>query len=554
MPTIPENRTLSATSVDILNAIRNNASANYRDYVPQASASQDSVREIGAIIMNFPALQNEFLSALVNRIGRVIITSKSFDNPWSVFKKGILEFGETVEEIFVNIAKPFEYDPAVAENKVFAREIPDVRAAFHILNYQKFYKATIQNEQLRQAFLSWNGVTELIAKITESMYTGANYDEFLTMKYMLAKNILNGRLYPVQIPTVEEANMKSIISTVKGVSNNYEFMTPNYNVAGVATHTQKEDQYFIVNSQFDATMDVEVLASAFNMDKADFIGHRVLIDSFGTLDVNRLNLLFANDSNYEPLTTEELSALDAIPCVLVDKDWFMIFDNILNFTENYNGEGLYWNYWYHTWKTFSVSPFANATVFVPGVPTVTGITISPTSATIAPGQGVLFSADVTTSNFASKAVDWSISPETEGVSITPLGQLIVDQGVTSGSITVTATSVVNPDVTTSATVTIASGDVPPTPTPTVDSVTVSPESASIAIGGTQQFSATVTGSTGVSQEVTWSITPVDENTSVVNGLVTVGENATEGSTYTVTATSVADTTKSGSATITVTSE
>lgn len=547
MPTIPENRTLNATSVDILNAIRNNASANYRDYVPQASASQDSVREIGSIIMNFPALQNEFLSALVNRIGRVIITSKSFDNPWSVFKKGILEFGETVEEIFVNIAKPFEYDPAVAENRVFAREIPDVRAAFHILNYQKFYKATIQNEQLRQAFLSWNGVTELIAKITESMYTGANYDEFLTMKYMLAKNILNGRLYPVQIPTVEEANMKSIISTVKGVSNNYEFMTPNYNVAGVATHTQKEDQYFIVNSQFDATMDVEVLASAFNMDKADFIGHRVLIDSFGTLDVNRLNLLFANDSNYEPLTPEELTALDAIPCVLVDKDWFMIFDNILNFTENYNGEGLYWNYWYHTWKTFSVSPFANATVFVPGVPEVTAITISPTSATIAPGQGVLFSADVTTSNFASKAVDWGISPETEGVSITPLGQLVVDQGVSSGTITVTATSVINPDVSTSATVTISNGEV----TPTVDSVTVSPETANIAIGATQQFSATVTGSTGVSQEVTWSLAPTDENVTVSNGLVSVGEGATADSTYTLTATSTVDITKSGSAAITV---
>mgnify|MGYP000075391992 FL=1 len=73
---------------------------------------------------------------------------------------------------------------------MFKREIPDVRAAFHILNYQKFYKATISNDQLRQAFLSWQGITDLIAKIVDSMYTGANYDEFLTMKYMLARNIL----------------------------------------------------------------------------------------------------------------------------------------------------------------------------------------------------------------------------------------------------------------------------------------------------------------------------------------------------------------------------
>ena len=117
MPTIPNVSALTGSSVDILNAIRNSASANYRDYVPAADPSQDSVREIGAIIMNYPVLQNEFLTALVNRIGRVLITSKMYSNPWASFKQGMLEFGETVEEIFVNIAKPFQYDPAVAENK-----------------------------------------------------------------------------------------------------------------------------------------------------------------------------------------------------------------------------------------------------------------------------------------------------------------------------------------------------------------------------------------------------------------------------------------------------
>lgn len=453
MPTRPTNVRLASSSVDILNAIRNSATANYRDYVPAALPNQDSIREIGAVIMQFPALQNEFLSALINRIGRVMITSKMYSNPWNIFKQGVLEFGETIEEIFVNIAKPFEYDPAVAESRVFAREIPDVRAAFHVLNYQKFYKATIQNEQLRQAFLSWQGITDLIAKIVDAMYTGANYDEFQTMKYLLARHILNGELYAMQVPTVSEANMKSIVSTVKGVSNNLEFMSSKYNLAGVANYTMKENQFIIVNSEFDATMDVEVLASAFNMDKADFMGHRVLIDSFGNLDTDRLDLLFANDDNYTPLTAAEIAALDAVPAVLVDAQWFMIFDNLYNFTEQYNGEGLYWNYWYHVWKTFSVSPFANAVVFVPGAPTITSVSVSPASATVSAGQTVLLSATVVTSNFASKAVDWSISPETEGVTIDPLGTLSIGPDVASGTeLTVTATS--HYDSTKSATATI----------------------------------------------------------------------------------------------------
>lgn len=456
MPTIPKNLKLTSTSVDILNAIRNSASSNYRDYVPAAMPNADSVREIGAIIMNYPALQNEFLNALINRIGRVMITSKMYSNPWAIFKQGLLEFGETIEEIFVNIAKPFEYDPAVAESKVFAREIPDVRAAFHVLNYKKFYKATIQNEQLRQAFLSWEGITELISKIVDSMYTGANYDEFQTMKYLLARHILNGELHAVQVPTVSEQNMKSVVSTIKGVSNNFEFMSNKYNVAGVATYSMKENQYIVVNSNFDAVMDVEVLASAFNMDKADFMGRRVLVDSFGNLDVDRLNALFDGDDWYTPLTSAETAALNAIPAVLVDDKWFMIFDNMFNFTELYNGEGLYWNYWYHVWKTFSVSPFANAAVFVPGAPAVSGVTVSPASVTISAGQSVLLTANVATTNFASKAVNWEISPETEGVTISPEGLLYIGAEVDSGTeITVTATSVFDSTKSASATVTVA---------------------------------------------------------------------------------------------------
>nr|DAT83916.1 MAG TPA: Head protein [Caudoviricetes sp.] len=439
MATKPKIVTLTNSSVDILNVIRNNATINYQNYVPLATPDADSIREIGAVIMDNPQLQNEFLSALVNRIGRVLITSKMYENPWSMFKKGLLEFGETIEEIFVNIAKPYQFDPAVAESNLFKREIPDVRSAFHIMNYQKYYKTTIQNDQLRQAFLSWQGITDLIAKIVDSMYTGANYDEFQTMKYMLAKHVLDGRMYPVTIPTVSDTNMKTIVSTIKGVSNNYEFMSSKYNLAGVQNYSMKADQYLLINSKFDATMDVEVLASAFNVDKAEFAGKRVLVDSFGSLDIDRLNILFADDPTYTEISAAELEALDAIPCILVDKDWFMIFDNYFNFTEQYNGEGLYWNYWYHVWKTFSVSPFANNALFIPGTPKVTKVTVSPATATVKAGQKIALSADVQTDYFAPQSVDWTSNKD--GVTVNKSGVVTVGADVVTGTqIIITATS------------------------------------------------------------------------------------------------------------------
>lgn len=457
MANIPKNMELTASAVDILNIIRNNASANYRDYVPVAENNSHSVREIGGIIMQYPTLQNEFLSALVNRIGRIIITSKMYSNPWSMFKQGVLEFGETVEEIFVDLAKPFQYDTAMAESKIFAREMPDVKSAFHILNYQKFYKTTIQNKQLAQAFLSLEGITDLITKIINSMYAGAQYDEFLVMKYMIAKNILNGRLHAVTVPEITDTNCKKIASVMKGVSNGYEFLKRDYNTAGVATYAEKDSQYLIVNSQFDAIMDVEVLASAFNMDKAEFSGHRVLVDSFGSLDVERLNILFKGDDTYTSFTDDELQALDVIPAILVDKNWFMIFDNLYEFTEQYNGEGLYWNYWFHTWKTISVSPFANASVFVPNVPTVTKVSVSPTSVSAHAGQKVVLSVDVETENFAPKTVVWSLGESApDGVSVDIYGVVSINAEVESGAtFTVTATSTFDNTKSSSATITVA---------------------------------------------------------------------------------------------------
>jgi hypothetical protein len=452
MPTRPTVKTLTNSSVDILNVIRENASQNYRDYVPKATANAESIRAIGAVIMDYPALQNEFLSALVNRIGRVLLTSKMYDNPWAFFKRGMLEYGETVEEVFVNIAKPFQFDPAVAETNVFKREIPDVRTAFHIMNYQKYYKATISNDQLRQAFLSWQGITDLISKIVDTMYTGANYDEFQTMKYLLARHILDGRMYPVQIPAVSSENMKTIVSAVKGISNLFTFASSDYNLAGVTTHSNKHSQYMIVNSKFDATMDVEVLAAAFNMDRAEFAGRRVLVDSFGSLDTARLALLFKDDPTYVEINSGELEALDKIPAVIVDRDWFMIFDNYQNFTEQYNGEGLYWNYWYHVWKIFSVSPFANNALFVPATPAVSAITVSPGTATLAKGQTLQLTANVTTSNFAPKTVTWS--SDKEGVEVDSSGKVTVLSTATTGAAHIKATSTFDASKSGTATITV----------------------------------------------------------------------------------------------------
>ena len=145
--------------------------------------------------------------------------------------------------------------------------------------------------------------------------------------------------------------------------------------------------------------------------------------------------------------------LDAIPALMVDESWFMIFDNYYNMTEQYNGEGLYWNYWYHVWKTFSVSPFSNAVLYTTKTPAITDVSISPNTASIAKGGSAQFAATVVSTGFAPKNVTWSLTGDSAVTStVTSEGKVTIAGNEQNTTLTLTATS--NYDTTKSGTSTI----------------------------------------------------------------------------------------------------
>lgn len=376
-----------------------------------------SIHNIGEYILGYQAYQNAFLTALVNRIGRVLVTSRLWQNPWAVFKKGKLEYGETVEEIFANIAKPHSFNPSKAEKEVFKREIPDVRAAFHSMNFQKFYKVTITTAQLRQAFLSYGELTDLIARIVDTLSTGMQLDEFLTMKYMLCREALNGGIYTVVTPAIDgtQDDRESIIASYREYTNNMKFLKTSYNRAGVRTSTPIDKQVIIMPNKSEAVLGVKVLASAFNIGEVDYISKRIPVDAweFDADDEERLAELFEGDDDYKPFTSTEKTALKNINAAKFDEDWFMVFDNFEQFTENYNGQGLYWQYFYHVWKTFSVSPFANAIIFTSQKSSITSVTVSPATANAAVGTSIAMLADVKGTGLFEKTVTWSIESTEE---------------------------------------------------------------------------------------------------------------------------------------------
>lgn len=351
---------LQTSTVEILNTIRANASLEYQQNVPEITKATE-IPKVGDAIFGVAGLTNQFVSALMNRIAIVLVKSATFNNPYVELKKGYVEFGETIEEVFVNIAKVRDFDAEKGEKREFKRTLPDVKTAFHAINWRVQYPLTIQDQDLRTAFLTAEGLTDFIAKLVDSMYTAKSYDEYLLFKYLIIKSVTHGGMKPVAVPN---AVGNELATKFRAISNKLGFMSTEYNPSGVFTTTPKADQRIFMDTDLDAGFDVEVLSSAFNMDKAEYLAKRYLIDSWDTFDNERWATIRSESDAVEEVTDDELALMRNVKAVLVDTDFFQVYDNLLKFTETYVGSGMYWNYFLNNYMTISPSPFANAIVFV----------------------------------------------------------------------------------------------------------------------------------------------------------------------------------------------
>lgn len=460
--------TLNASTLQILNTIRANATQEYQDLVPKVETTTD-IPKVGEVLYGYPAMGNQFVNALMNRIALVVIRSATFNNPYAKFKKGYLENGETVEEVFVNLVKAREFNVEKAEAREFKRSVPDVRAAFHIMNWRVQYPITIQDEDLRMAFLTPQGVTDMITKIINAVVTSYEYDEYLLFKYLMIKAIAHGKMYPVAF---DSTDMKTAAVQFRTYSNNLTFINTKYNESGVHTSTSKEEQQIFMDSAFNADYDVNVLASAFNMDKANFMGALNLIDSWNTFDSDRFDVILENCDMMEEITADELALMSNVKAVLLDPEWFQIYDNQNRMTQTYVASGEYQNYFYNVWKTLSTSPFSNAIVFVDDAVTVTAptsLTFTVASKSVSDETTVLTleldDSTVGAGNIAYEFVQTEAAT-TDGIAIHKFGGIIYPSGTTTaltlsiklpayGS-TLTASSTIDPDAEVGDTITFTS--------------------------------------------------------------------------------------------------
>ncbi len=422
----------------LFNFVRQNASGNFKEVVPEATDS--NISDISNILFNdaYQPLLNEFVTNLINRIGLTIVRNKSFDNPLAILKKGSTPLGTDIQDIYENPADAEQYAISNGEMaKLLTITDPDTKVAYYRRNRKDMYTKTIAREALQGAFVSWNKFENYIGAITQSLYSGNYIDEFEYTKGLVVGAYENNKAIIETVSAVTSgATATAFVKKCRKLYKKMSFPSTDYNAYSkmtgdakkVKTWTDPSRVVVLVTSDVMQETDVEVLAKAFNMNETDFLGRVIEVDKF-----------------------DEDGKIQGIIC---DEAFFQIYDNIFRFDEFYNARTMSWNEYLHVWETFAICPFANAVILATEAPDVPATAVTVDKSTVSLAESATATVNVTLTPLQSTAT-LSVASSAEGKATATISNGVVTiTGVDAGEATITVTATNSDSTTKTATIAV----------------------------------------------------------------------------------------------------
>ncbi len=431
--------------VTSLNAIREISSEIYHRYVPIIDEATD-ISKFAEPILSVPEVYNEFCDALVNRIVYTQFQIKSFRNPLVVLEGDRIPLGYAGQEVYVNPAKGRTYNPNDFAGLLVKYEA-DVKVQYMAINSDVQYPVTFSRQQLKKAFVSWGDLETFIDGLSNSLYNGAFIDEFRFTKYIVTdaykdnKAVIDSSLSAVS----SEATAKAFVEKARQLFLDFQLPSSSYNawskVGGegkpVVTWTNPEDIVMLIRNDIRAYLDVNVLASAFNMDKTTLMGNIITIDNFDAYDDDGVKVFDGS----------------AILGIICDKSWFRIKRQDMFMDSFYNPNNRSIQYYLNVVKMYNYSLFANGVILATAAPTspITALKFKETAPEVTAEEEITLHLEATpaygnttvtfTSGTTSKATVTKVDDRTVKVKGVAAGTSVIT--ATAGSVTGTVTVTVN---------------------------------------------------------------------------------------------------------------
>ena len=378
------------TSV-VLNAIRETASNAYQTEIPIATA--ENIKDVGEAVLTAPtAIRNEFMANLYNKVGLTLIDTPVVDNDFAFLKKGTLEYGQIIEDIYVGLAQSEPYITGMSDGEYpdpFAIRKTEHYSAFYSTILSRQYRQTRHLTDLRKAFHTPGGVEQFLAAMMNALVSAENYDDMRASIALIARQIEEGikasdagkfkgvvhlitdfnKIDPEEQVTAEDALhnqnfLKYMTNQLKKYSKRVRHLRTDFNIAGVKQVLPKSKQRIMLLEDITVDFETELLAWAMNAGKLD-VGGVDSIDSWYSIGSG-------HGSAETPVVKPEdvtikgtFGKSDAV-CIaaIYDEDMVKIYNKERIASEQANAAGNYYNLFMSLEDIYAASPYKNFVAFL----------------------------------------------------------------------------------------------------------------------------------------------------------------------------------------------
>lgn len=417
-----------------LNQIRETLVQNnslYAESIDEISPNSD-ISMLSAPLFDNPNLMNDFINVLIQRIVYTqLVNYKLFNNPLKILEGEQMPLGAIGQEIHINPAKGRKFNVNDFAG-LLAKYESDVKVQYMHLNSDIQYPVTITRAKLRDAFVSWSNLESFVNGLTQSLYNGCYIDRYNFTKGLVASAYRDNtvQMQVVENPSSSKELAETFVTKARELFLNFKEPSADYNawkkVGGygydVITWTDPEDVVFLIRNDVMAFVDVNVLAQAFNMDKAKLLGNIIPIKDFTERDTK--NNVVVDGSN--------------IYAMMADKRWFRIKNQETTIDEFHNANNRTWQVYLNDVNMFQYSLFCNSMLFVTAEPqvTITGLEVDKKSVTLKEDETAIVTVSTTPAQANTPEIT-ATSNNTSYCETEISGKTITLQGIAQGSTTVT---------------------------------------------------------------------------------------------------------------------
>ena len=413
-----------------LNALREISSEIYHKYVPIIDDTTD-ISAFANPILDVPVVMNEFCDVLVNKLVYSQFESFTFNNPLRVLEGESIPLGYAGEHVYVNPAKGRGFNVNDFAGLLFKYEA-DVKVEYHTVNSDLQYPVTISRQQLKKAMTSWDNLAEFITSLSNSLYNGCYVDEFRFTKNIISGAYKENRGVIQTISAVSsEDTAKAFVEKARELFLNFQLPSTKYNAWAknggegkpITTWTRPEDIVLIIRNDVRAKIDVQSLASAFNLSYADFMGNVITVDDFDSYD-DEGNKVFDGS---------------AIVGMIADKSWFKIKTQDMYLETFVNPNNRTIQYYLNVIRMYNMSLFANGVIFATAQPTIpaTEVAFVEDGGSIKAGEKLTLNVKTKPAT-ANPTLTYS-SSSSSIATVSGDGKKVVVTGVGAGTATITVT-------------------------------------------------------------------------------------------------------------------